>query len=109
MNPLRMLRKQPQYASNDTALARVGSADAAALVANPAAANTFTALQQATTSAARTFGGHSRVMPELHSVNDASRSQEHNPPLVVAASAGIFAAKGLSVNFAEQTISNKSS
>ena len=108
MNPLRMLRKQPQYASNDTALARVGSADAAALVANPAAANTFTALQQAT-SAARTFGGHSRVMPELHSVNDASRSQEHNPPLVVAASAGIFAAKSLSVNFAEQTISNKSS
>ena len=49
VNPLRMLRKQPQYASNDTALARVGNADAAALVANPAAANTFTALQQATT------------------------------------------------------------
>ena len=110
VNPLRkqMLRKQPQYASNDTALARVDSADAATLVATPAAASTFTALQQATTSAACTFGGHSRVMPDLHSVNDASspRSTTHIHLLLLLHK--IFAAKGLSVNYAEQAISNQS-
>ena len=54
VNTLRrqMLRKQPQHASNDTALARIGSADAGALVATPAAASTLTAPQQATASAA---------------------------------------------------------
>ena len=57
-----MLRKQPQHATNYTALARVGGADAAALLANPAAVNAFTAAQQATTSAAFTFGGDARAV-----------------------------------------------
>ena len=96
VNPLRkqMLRKQPQYASNDTALARVDSADAATLVATPAAASTFTALQQATTSAACTFGGHSRVMPDLHSVNNASRPQEHHPHSLAVAASQDFRSQG---------------
>ena len=119
VNTLRrqMLRKQPQHASNDTALARIGSADAAAPVATPAAASTFTAPQQATASAACTLGGYSKVMPELYSANDASRSQEHNPlpatqSRAVAASQEIFAAKGCSaivVNDARQVIGSKSS
>ncbi len=73
VNTLRrqMLRKQPQHASNDTALTRIGSAEAAA--------STCTAPQQASASAACTTGGYSRVMPELYSANDAGRSQEHNP------------------------------
>jgi len=40
-----MLRRQPQHASSDSALARVGSADAAALAATPAAASTFSKQQ----------------------------------------------------------------
>ena len=89
------LRKQHQHASNGIALARFGSADAAALIATPAAASTFSQhIQQATTAlAARTLGRHSRMMPEPYS-DDASRSQKHNPPsLAVAASQGIFAAR----------------
>ena len=68
VNTLRghMLRRQPQHASSDTALARVGSADAAALV------------QQATALAARTLGCHSRGMPEPYSFKSASRAREHN-------------------------------
>jgi len=47
VNTLRgqVLRRQPQHASSDTALARVGSADAAALAATPAAASTFSKQQ----------------------------------------------------------------
>ena len=97
-------------------LQRVGSADAAGLVATPAAASTFTAPQQATASAACTLGGYGRVMPEPYSV-DASRYQELNPLPVtqvraVAASHEIFAAKGCSatvVNDAGQVIGSKSS
>lgn len=96
-----MLRKQLRHATNDTALARVGSADAAALVATPAAASPFTAPQQATISAACTPGSYGRVMAEPYAVNDASWSQEHNPlPVIqlyaVAASQEIFAGKGCS-------------
>ena len=98
-------------------LARVGSADAAALIATPAAASTFTVPQQATTSAACTLGGYSRVMPEPYSASDASWSQEHNPLPVnqlraVAASQEIVAAKVSSatvVNDAGQVIGSKSS
>ena len=40
------LRKQHQHASNGIALARFGSADAAALIATPAAASTFSKQHQ---------------------------------------------------------------
>ena len=71
-----MLRKQPQHAHNDTALARVGSDDAAALVATqlqPAHSQLYSGQQLQM----HAFGGYGRVMTHLHSVNNAGTSHLH--------------------------------